>query len=110
MAGEVSLRPEAGREGGRPRGPAVRTLLALTVAAGLLAVATMVYGVYHFPDAPIRRTEGGYSGKGGKPRTREDFESFVLWEKAMFIVFPSVFLLGFAFGIADSMRRRRRTS
>jgi hypothetical protein len=73
--------------------------LALTIIASLLAAATMFYGMYHFPDAPIRQTAGGYVGKGGRARTQQDFEAFLKWEKAMLIVFPSVFVFGFAFGI-----------
>ncbi|MGH9901377.1 MAG: hypothetical protein ACRD68_06075 [Pyrinomonadaceae bacterium] len=88
----------------------MRVLLTLTVAACLLAAATGIYGVYHFPDAPLRPTEGGYVGKGGRPRTREDFEGFLLWKKAMLIVFPAAFALGFACGITDTVRRRRKPS
>jgi hypothetical protein len=84
-----------------------RLLLVLTIAAGLLAVATMFYGVYNFPDAPIRQTTGGYEGKGGRARTQEDFEAFIAWEKAMIVVFPAVFGLGFASVCIDAMQRRK---
>jgi hypothetical protein len=110
MKGEALRHSELEREEARSRGPLARILLVLTIAACLLAGATMVYGIYNFPDAPIRQTEGGYAGKGGKPRTQEDFEAFVRWEKAMFIVFPSALLLGFAFGITDARQRRKRKS
>ena len=110
MAGEAMRLSDVEHEEARARGPLTRALLALTIAAALLAVATMVYGIYHFPDAPIRPTAGGYVGKGGKPHTREDFEAFVLWGKAMFIVFPAVFVLGFAFGVTEPVQRRKRKS
>jgi hypothetical protein len=87
-------------------GPIARVLLALTIAACLLAVATGVYGIYNFPDAPIRQTGNGYAGKHGKPRTAEEFEKFVLWQKVMFVVFPAAFIFGFGFAIADSRRRK----
>jgi len=85
-------------------------LLALTIVACLLAAATGLYGAYNFPDAPIRRTESGYVGKGGKIHTQEEFEAFTRWRQVMFIVFPSAFVLGFAFGITDAMQRRKQRS
>jgi len=91
----------------KKRGPIERVLLVLTIAACLSAVATGVYGIYNFPDAPIRQTADGYAGKHGRPRTPEEFEKFVLWQKAMFIVFPAAFVFGFGFAIADAHRRRR---
>lgn len=98
------------REAARTRGPLARALLALTIAACLLSVAVGVYGVYNFPDAPIRQTREGYVGKYGKPRTREDYESFVRWKAALLVVFPSAFVLAFAFALADGAGRRRRNS
>ncbi len=86
-----------------------RILLGLTLIACVSAVATGLYGVFKFPDAPIRQTERGYSGKGGRPRTQSDFEAFVKWQRTMFVVFPSAFIFGFAYGIADSIQRRKRT-
>ena len=83
-----------------------RVLLALAIAAVLAAAGTGIYGVYKFPDAPIRETAAGYAGKGGTPRTREDFESFQRWKRVMFIAFPSAFTLGFAYALLDSRRRR----
>jgi len=110
MKGEVVRRSEQGREEARSRGPFGRFLLVLTIVACLLAAATMLYGVYNFPDAPIRQTGGGYFGKGGKPHTRDDFEAYVLWGNAMFIIVPTVFVLGFAFAITDSKRGGRSAS
>jgi hypothetical protein len=92
----------------RSRGPVARLLLSLTVAAGLLAAATMFYGVYRFPDAPIRETASGYVGKGQRPRTQADFEAFLVWERTLLIIFPTVFVFGFASAAADKMLRRKR--
>ena len=110
MVGEAKRRSKLEREEARSRSPLARFLLVLTIAACLLAVVTGIYGVYNFPDAPIRPIAGGYVGKGGKPHTLEEFEAFILWKQVMFIVFPSAFLLGFAFGITDTMQRRKRSS
>lgn len=110
MKGEAERRSELEREEARSRGPFARILLVLTITACLLAGATMIYGVYNFADAPIRQTNSGYAGKGGKPHTKEDFEAFLRWEKTMFIVFPSAFLLGLAFAITNARQRRNRQS
>jgi hypothetical protein len=107
MTGEARNRSELEEKEIRPRDRATRIFLALTIGACLVAAATGIYGAYNFPDAPIRQVEGGYVGKGGKPHTPEDFKAFILWEKAMFITFPLAFVLGFAFAITDSRRRRR---
>ena len=107
MVDEVTRRSEVERQAARSRGPVTRVLLALTIVAGLLAAATMFYGVYNFPDAPIRQTAGGYEGKGGRTRTQEDFEAFIRWKKTMIVVFPAVFGFGFALGISDAMQRRQ---
>lgn len=108
MKGEVIRQSERERAFSRSRGLVVRLLLALTIATCLLAAATMIYGIYNFPDAPIRQTDGGYLGKGGKHHTQDDFEAFILWRNVMFIIIPSVFGLGLAFGIIDSIQRRKR--
>ena len=84
-----------------------RILLALTLVSSLIAAATMFYGIYYFPDAPIRQVAGGYVGKGGSARTQQDFDAFLVWKKVMLFVFPSVFVFGLAFGITDSRQRRR---
>lgn len=98
------------REAARTRGPLARVLLVLTIVACLSAAGVGVYGVYNFPDAPLRRAGEGYVGKHGKPHTREEFESFVRWKSAMLVVFPSAFVLAFAFALADGAGRRGRRS
>jgi hypothetical protein len=108
IVGEATRRIEAERQEARSRSPLARLLLSLTIAASLLAAATLFYGAYRFPDAPIRQTADGYRSKHGQIRTQADFEAFRAWERAMFVVFPSAFGLGFAFSIADAMQRRKR--
>ena len=110
MKGEVMRPSEREREEARSRGMFTRLLLLITIVACVLAAATMLYGIYNFPDAPIRQANGGYVGKGGKPHTRDDFDAFILWGKAMLVVVPSVFVFGFAFVVADSRQRRKRAA
>jgi hypothetical protein len=98
---------EQERAAAKARGPVARVLLVLTVASILLTAATMFYGIYNFPDAPIRQTAGGYVGKGGSVRTREDFEAFNVWKKTLLFVAPSAFVFGFAFTIADARKRSK---
>lgn len=98
------------REAARQRGPVARILLVLAFFAGFLAISTMVYGMIKYPDAPLRQTVDGYSGKNGTPRTREDYESFLLWQRTMLTVFPSVFVLGIGFVIADARHRNGKSS
>ena len=95
----------------RKKGSALtRLLLVLTIVMCLLAGATGLYGVYKLPDAPLRKTESGYAGKGGKPHTQEEFEAFILWQQVMFIVFPSAFVLGFAYWMMEARQRRQHES
>jgi hypothetical protein len=110
MVGKARRNAEAERLRARSRGPVAKCLLALTLIAAACAVATGVYGVWNFPDAPIRFKDGGYVGKTGKARTRADYEAYAAWKGRMLVVFPSVFILGFAFALADSRSRREKTS
>ncbi len=93
-----------------PRTPLVRTLLLLTMTACLAAAITGFYGVYKFPDAPIRQHERGYVGRIGQPHTQEEFEGFLAWEKAMFLVFPAAFLFGISYAVAAAVQRRKTRS
>lgn len=106
MVGEAVRHSQVETKEAKSRGPVARFLLALTILASLFATTTMFYGMYYFPDAPIRQTAEGYVGKGGTARTQEDFEAFLRWEKTMLIAFPSVFVFGFAFGITNVRQRR----
>lgn len=93
----------------RPRGLVARILLSLTIVAGLLAAATLVYGIVTFPDAPIRATGNGFAGKHGTPRTREDFEAFATWESAVLTFFIATVVCGMGFAVAEERRNRRRS-
>lgn len=67
MLGEAKRRSQFEREEVRSRGPLARVLLVLTIAAALLSAATMLYGVYHFPDAPNQAA--------GRPVRRKEWEA-----------------------------------
>ena len=90
------------------RGAVTRVLLVLTLLAVMAATATAVYGVYHFPDAPLRPRGGGYVGKTGAPHTREDYERYLRWSLAMWTAFPAAFIMGATFVYSDARDRRRR--
>ena len=108
LAGEAVRRAERERAEARERGPVAKALIVACVAAALLAAGTMVYGIVQFPDAPIRQTAGGFAGKQGRARTRQDFERFVLWEKMLIGSFAAAFATGFAAAAADKLGRRKR--
>jgi len=68
----------------------------MVVVLAAFAALAMGYGIYHFPDAPIRPCgENCFVGKQGQQRTREDYESFRRW---LFVTPTSIVLtivLGF---------------
>ena len=80
-------------------GPVSRVLLGLAIVALLAAGITTIYGIWNHVDAPIRPTANGYANKAGQPRTREDYESYVAWSRAMFITYPTAIGLFFLFGL-----------
>jgi hypothetical protein len=110
MLGEVKRRSEIERGDDLERSLPVRILLASALASAFAAAVVGGYGIYNFPDAPLRQNGEVYTGKHGQPRTKEDYEKFVLWKNALFVAFGSTFFFGFAFGIADSREKRRRRS
>ena len=107
MRGEVKRQSEIEREAERHRSSFVKALFALMLVSCLLAVGVGVYGIYNFPDAPVREKQGVYSGKYGKPYEKEDFERFVVWKQALFASFAATFTLGFTFAALDKRERRR---
>ena len=58
-----------------------RLVLLAKVLFGVFLVA-FAYGLYRFPDSPIRYVDGQYVGKYGALHSREDFEQMKLWERA----------------------------
>jgi hypothetical protein len=105
LVGEATRLAEQDRARAKRRGPVAKTLLAIAVVSGLFGAVTFFYGVYRFPDGPLRETPGGYVSKHGHPRTREDYEMFKLWEKVVWATFGFTFLTGFS-PVAAGARRR----
>jgi hypothetical protein len=77
------------------------------VAMVLAAALTLAYGIFKFPDAPIRQTATGVVGKTGLPHTREDYELFELWERSVLVVVPLAFAVCAAAVIAEKRNKKR---
>jgi hypothetical protein len=100
---------ETERERSRTRSPFVKFLHALLITAAISVVFTFAYGIYNFPDAPLRLKDNGeYRGKSGKLHTQQEYENFKLWETTLLVVFPALFIFAFAFHIADSREKNRQ--
>ena len=108
MTAEARQQAEVETESAQNRSPLVKIILALTITACLAAAITFFYGFYAFWDAPIRPAGAGFVNKQGQPRTKEVYENYKLWEKALFVSFGSALALGIVFGIFDSREKRSR--
>ena len=83
-----------------------KTLTFIGVMLVVVTAMIMAFGIFKFPDAPIRESAGGYVGKTGKAHTREDYELFNLWLKALFISFPVAFVMNSIAVIANRKRKK----
>ena len=108
LIADARARAEADRREAASRGPVARLLLSMALLAFVSAGVTTVYGIYNFLDAPIRPAGGGYASKTGAPRTREAYERYRAWTRAMWTTYPATFLLASAFMWADDRGRRKR--
>ena len=108
MRGEARRQAEAERNDARQRSPLVKFLRALTIVACLSAAITFGYGLYAFPDAPLRKSYAGFTNKQGLPRSEEDFRKFKIWEKTLFAGVGAAFLGGFSFALLNGRERRRQ--
>jgi hypothetical protein len=106
LLAEVRAREAVASNSARSRTPVTRFLLALTMLGVLAAVCTSLYGIYRFPDAPVRQTAAGYVGKTGRVHTPDDFATYGRWTTAMVLTYTLTFGVGLAFAALD---RRRRT-
>ena len=60
-------------------------------ASFAIFVVVFAYGMYRFPDGPLREVDGKYFGKRGVPHTREEYVQYRVWTVALFGTFaPSV--------------------
>lgn len=110
MTGAAYLRLKAEKREARKRSAPVKILRALALTSSLAAVIALVYGFYNFADAPLRETNGVYTGKQGQPRTREDYNRFKLWEKALWTTGGAAFVFCSAFAVTDWREKRSRKS
>lgn len=58
----------------------------------VVIVSLFVYGLVKFPSVPIRPCGIQFCSKYGVITTREVFEAFLIWEKALIALFVLVFL------------------
>lgn len=79
----------------------------LTLVAALAAAVVFFWGAYSFPDAPIRESPSGYTGKHGASHSRDEYLNFTLWERGVFVAFGVALALGVAVAIDEAARRRK---
>ena len=72
----------------------------------VIVVLIMIFGIFKWPDAPIRQTPGGFVGKTGGAHTREDYELFKLWEKSLLVSVPLAFAVNFIAALAKRKRKK----
>jgi hypothetical protein len=61
---KINRQIETERENTRTRSPFVKFLQALLITSVVSAILTFAYGIYNFPDAPLRLKDNGeYRGK-----------------------------------------------
>lgn len=71
----------------------LRIVHLIGILAVVLAVVILAFGVYTWPDAPIRQTASGYTGKTGVAHTEQEYELFKDWEKSLLVVVPLAFIV-----------------
>jgi hypothetical protein len=69
---------------------------ALVLVLALAAAVSIIYGIYHFPDAPIRKCgENCFRNKQGQPKSGGDYAHFRRW----LVVTPSLVVLAIGSGL-----------
>lgn len=74
-----------------------RTLAAIVISGWMLGV--FAYGIAIYPDAPIKQCgQGAYCGKAAQPRTLDEYNAFIAWQRTFFVSWAagalSLFFLG----------------
>jgi len=68
----------------------IRQILAACVVTVMMA--TFVYGLVLFPDAPVKKCingqPGDYCGRHGLHYTATDYATFETWQTTLFVVWP----------------------
>ena len=79
------------------------------ILAVVLTVVILAFGVYAWPDAPIRQTASGYAGKTGIAHTSDEYESFKNWEKTLLVVVPLAFIVNIGAAIISKRRGKHQS-
>jgi hypothetical protein len=79
--------------------------IAATIA-GVIFVATSIYGISKYPAAPIRPEGATYKDKLGNDYTEQEYESFEAWKRAMMLSGASCFALAFSGQIIAKVSKR----
>ncbi len=96
------------RAGGNTKPAWLRIVDLIGILAVVLAVMVLAYGVYKWPDAPIRQTASGHAGKTGVAHTREEYELFKDWEKSLLVVVPVAFIVNIGAAVIWKRRGKRQ--
>lgn len=84
-----------------------KALTYVVVVVATFAALALGYGVYRFPDAPIRQCgENCFAGKQGQFRTREDYETFTRW----LIITPASIVITIGLGFISLYLERSQRS
>jgi hypothetical protein len=87
----------------------LRIVNLIGILAVVLAVVILAFGVYAWPDAPIRQTASGYAGKTGVAHTGEEYELFKYWEKCLLVVVPLAFIVNIGAAIISKRRGKDKS-
>ena len=63
---------------------------------GLVMFAVFFYGVFKYPDGPIKPCAGstGFCGKTGQPHTLLEYRHFNIWQNTLFAAWPIGLFIG----------------
>lgn len=80
----------------------------LQTAVVTLAISTAIlfgYGIYRFPDAPIRQCgDDCFRNKLGEPRTADEYHAFYIWLRVTPTLLVSAVVLGFILNVVETRR------
>ena len=86
----------------------LRIVNLIGILAVVLAVVILAFGVYRWPDAPIRQSAGGYAGKTGVAHTGEEYELFKDWERSLLVIVPLAFIVNIGAAIMSKRRGKHQ--
>ncbi len=56
---------------------------AMLLAFVAIAAAVMIYGIFTYPNAPIKFRKGAYRDKAGMEYSEAEFHRFILWKRCL---------------------------